>query len=130
MNLGLYAIRTVTTPPVRAHNAPKALLPKPKLSMAEDAKICNRRAALVNGQAQCVGQNEYNAFQSEQSRARYEGAQAKIYAALADHKTMTRSQIVTATGLSMPTIRRALEIMQWEAKVEFRKRNGNVWALK
>jgi hypothetical protein len=46
----IYAIRTISTPSIIAKDAPPRPLPKPKLSMAEDARLCNRRLLKISGQ--------------------------------------------------------------------------------
>jgi hypothetical protein len=54
MSLGLYEIRTISTPPVLAKDAPKATLKRPAMSFADDAMLCNKRAKHIWGRVQYV----------------------------------------------------------------------------
>lgn len=101
----LYSLRTVSTPRVMP---PKiATIPRPIMSMEEDAKLCNRRQ---NG-GHHLGQSvQSNINRINAARERYERI-AHIVLDTLRRQPMSRAEIVQEFGLSKDVFRRVIQHM-------------------
>ena len=93
----MFQIITVKTPTVYAPDAPRRVMPRPKMSMAQDAAICNAR--LVGGR-QPSNATKSNTARMQASRERDAKFTRIIARLLSNEGEMSRKEIVTATGLS------------------------------
>jgi hypothetical protein len=107
MTLGLYAIRTVSTPPVFARDIPIAQ-PRPRMSMIEDAERCNARLRKAWGHAgnetvsesrepSCQSHNKERAANAHARNVRM----AEVFASIIrEHGPQKIRQLAAATGLT------------------------------
>lgn len=111
--MSIYDYRTIIPAKVKAPDAPRAV-PKPKMSMAEDAAICNakmrRRFELHGGDARDA-RHEPNHERIRRANERDAALISQILAFVDQNGPQTYQSLASACGVSLDIIRRAFSSM-------------------
>jgi predicted transcriptional regulator len=121
----IYAIRTISTPSIIAKDAPPRPLPKPKLSMVDDAKLCNRRLLKISGQER----PQYGGREAKQNRSaaaleRDKAMAIEVLAMLRSKGPMNRTEIMRNASLSDDVSRRVVRYMRDQGMITVTGRGG------
>jgi biotin operon repressor len=130
MTLGLYLIRTVSTPPVYAKDAP-ITQPRPRMSMAEDAKRCNARLNKLfqSGHRPEQSQTEDpNAARVARAKERDRAVAPKVVALLHKRGAMSGQKLADELDVSFDIIRRVVTKMLADGLI-IRQNKRNGWRL-
>lgn len=131
MTLGLYSIRTVSTPPVYAKDA-SITQPIPSMSMAEDAKRCNARLNKLfqfeHRPDQQSRTEDPNAARVARAKERDKALAPKVMALLHKRGAMSGQKLADELDVSFDIIRRVVTKMLADGLIcRQSKRNG--WRL-
>lgn len=123
----IFHYRTVVTPVVMPPKPFKAL-PRPAMSLAEDAARCNARMrrSISNSSSQTGFGQKGNAVRMQAARER-DDAMIKVILALLQTGPMSRNEIVTATHLSDDVAKRVLHRMRDEGLVKSKGHHRFKW---
>ncbi len=126
--MSIYALRTVCIRPVLPPKPePKVLAPK--LSMADDAKACNRRMRKINGNTPQATAEEFNLLRQKEAIAERTALAMRACELLAVRE-MTSTKMATALGVSENKMRNALGLMKADGMADYARKGGLcLWRL-